>query len=175
MLNSQLEILAQAREYLEHVSKNDYTDIVTPNFISSAGAHIRHILDHYLSIINGLENNLVDYDVRHRGNAIEHDPSEALKQLDDITEWISQLSPTTLNKNITLSTEISVSSKVIEKIPTSVARELIFAGSHAVHHYATIAQISFAQHASRSKLPCPPAFGIAPATATFIRQQKATS
>ena len=46
MLNSQLEILAQGHAYLEGVTKEDYSQVVTPNFISSAGAHMRHIIDH---------------------------------------------------------------------------------------------------------------------------------
>ena len=36
MLNSQLEILAQGHAYLEGVTKEDYSQVITPNFISSA-------------------------------------------------------------------------------------------------------------------------------------------
>ena len=55
MLKSQLEILAQAQNYLINVTESDYTKILTPNFISSAGAHIRHIIDHYLAVITGFD------------------------------------------------------------------------------------------------------------------------
>ena len=66
---------------------------------------------------------------------------------------------------VTLKTEVSVTSQNVQKVQTSVARELVFAGSHAVHHYAMIAQISFAQTKA-----LPHTFGLAPATATYMRE-----
>ncbi len=62
MLNSQLEILAQGHAYLEGVTKEDYSQIVTPNFISSAGSHMRHIIDHYQSLMTGFDVKSIDYD-----------------------------------------------------------------------------------------------------------------
>jgi hypothetical protein len=66
---------------------------------------------------------------------------------------------------LTLSTEVSVHEQKVESVPTSLARELVFVGSHAVHHYAMIAQIS--HHPGKA---LPSSFGIAPATATYLRK-----
>jgi hypothetical protein len=164
MLKSQQEIVAQGMSYLQSVSHSNYTAILAPHFISSAGSHFRHIIDHYLAIIFGIENNLIDYDIRHRGGEIEVSPELAIEKLDYIALWLGKLTPIMLNKTIELSTEISVTDKKTLILQTSVARELVFAGSHAVHHYALIAQIALMQNAS-----IPPSFGIAPATATFLR------
>lgn len=166
MLSSQLEILSQGKLYLNTVSESDYTAIISPNFISSAGSHMRHIIDHYLAIISGSENGLIDYDVRLRGNKIELSPQLAIEKLNEIADKILNFSANELNKIIPLSSEVSVTNKNIQTVKTSIARELMFAGSHAVHHYAMIAQITFAQKAS-----LPECFGIAPATATFLREQ----
>ena len=65
---------------------------------------------------------------------------------------------------LTLSTEVSVHEQKVQSVPTSLARELVFTGSHAVHHYAMIAQI-----AQQQKMALPSSFGIAPATATHLR------
>lgn len=170
MLTSQLEIIEQGQLYLNGVSKEDYTAIVSPNFISSAGSHIRHIIDHYQAIISGHNKSLINYDVRGRGNQLELSPKLAIAKLNQITNWIKNLSENDLNKVLTLTTEVSVSTKNVQKVQTSVARELVFAGSHAVHHYAMIAQISFAQKCSTQTTKLPESFGIAPATATYIRQ-----
>ena len=167
MIHSQLEILEQGKVYLKTVSETDYTEILQPNFISSSGSHMRHIIDHYLAIISGLETNLIDYDVRMRGGQIEQVPSLAIEKIEHISCWLQQLEPSDLIQNIKLSTEVSVKERKIETVGTTLARELVFAGSHAVHHYAMIAQISLAQ-----KINLPPSFGIAPATATFLRQQQ---
>ncbi|MFT5757718.1 MAG: hypothetical protein ACI9LM_002454 [Alteromonadaceae bacterium] len=166
MRNSQLEILAQAQQYLQSVTKDDYIEIRAPNFISSAGSHIRHIIDHYSAIILGLKNNLVDYDVRNRGSKIEESPKVAIDKIKEISRWIEQLSDDSLYKIVSLSTEVSIISKNVQTVQTSIARELVFAGSHAVHHFAMVTQISIAQNKS-----LPIGFGLAPATATFIRQQ----
>lgn len=165
MIASQLEIIEQGISYLESVSKKDYTAIISPNFVSSAGSHIRHIIDHYQAIISGLNCKLIDYDVRERGSDFESSPRQAIDKFNEIADWIKGLTEDKLNKLITLATEVSVSNKNIQQVQTSVARELVFAGSHAVHHYAMIAQISFAQKNSQ-----PQSFGLAPATATFLRQ-----
>jgi len=168
MRNSQLEILAQAQQYLQSVIKTDYTEIPVPNFMSSAGSHIRHIVDHYSAIMAGIESDIIDYDVRTRGSQIEECPEIAVKKVSDISNWINELSDEQLYKTVYLSTEVSIVSKSAQRLQTSIARELIFASSHAVHHFAMITQISIAQ-----QKPLPVAFGIAPATATFIRQQSA--
>ncbi|NQZ81174.1 MAG: hypothetical protein HRT52_09185 [Colwellia sp.] len=166
MRNSQLEILAQAQQYLESVIKADYIEILAPNFMSSAGSHIRHIIDHYSAIITGTENDLIDYDVRTRGSQIEEYPETAIVKINKISTWIKQLSDAQLYKTVCLSTEVSINSKNVQRVQTSIARELVFAGSHAVHHFAMITQISIAQ-----QKPLPVFFGLAPATATHIRQQ----
>jgi len=164
MINSQISILAQAKVYLQSISPARYTEIVKPLFISSAGAHIRHILDHYLSIINGLEEGCIDYDKRSRGGVIESDTVAALSLIAEIESFLASLSQKQLKQQILLSTEVSVEKKQVEIVDTTLARELVFAGSHAIHHFAMIEQISKAQKAST-----PDKFGIAPATATFLR------
>ena len=165
MLNSQLEIIKQGQQYLHNVSQADYTAIISPNFISSPGAHIRHIIEHYQAIISGFESKLIDYDDRNRGGQIESSPQLALQILTEIAHWIKNLLKSDLEQIITLSTAISVTNKTVQHVQTSVARELVFAGSHAVHHYAMIAQIASTQNVS-----LPQSFGLAPSTLSFIKQ-----
>jgi uncharacterized damage-inducible protein DinB len=165
MLTSQLEILEQGRLYLKSVTQEDYVEVISPNFISSAGSHIRHIVDHYLALISGLDDKLIDYDKRVRGSDIELSPTLAIDKLNEISDWINNLTEAQLNTLVTLKTEVSVISQNVQKVQTSIARELVFVGSHAVHHYAMIAQISYAQTKA-----LPHTFGIAPATATYMRE-----
>lgn len=169
MLTSQLEIIEQGQDYLNSLIKNNkslaYCKIIKPLFISSAGAHMRHIIDHYLALIAGLQLGKVNYDVRHRNSKIEQEPQLALDKLEQISHWLTSLTGTDLTRELTLSTEVSVHEHNTQVVPTSLARELVFASSHAVHHYAMIAQIS--HHLG---LTLPVSFGIAPATATYLRK-----
>lgn len=164
MINSQIKILLQAKNYLRVVTSDQYREVVSPLFISSSGAHMRHILDHYLAIMDGLQSAMVDYDKRSRGGCIETDCEAALWLISKIESFLLSLTAMQLSSPIQLSTEVCVEEKQVEVVETTLARELIFAGSHAVHHFAMIDQISKTQ-----KMTTPDKFGIAPATATFMR------
>jgi hypothetical protein len=164
MIGSQINILTLAKGYLTSASPTQYNEVVGPLFISSAGAHMRHILDHYIAIMSGLEVGLVDYDKRSRGGLIESDANAALKLISEIETFLLSLTDRQLKQSIMLSIEVSIEKKQVEIVNTTVARELIFAGSHAIHHFAMIKQISKAQN-----LVTPEQFGIAPATVTFLR------
>lgn len=167
MINSQLTILEQAQAYLKATTSSQYTQIIHPLFISSAGAHMRHILDHYRAIITGMDDGFIDYDKRSRGGDSELNPNSALAEIEQIKTFLLSLSKSQLKMAMQLSTEISVTEKQVEVVNTTLARELIFAGSHAIHHFAMIEQISKAQNKAT-----PQQFGIAPATATFLRSEK---
>ncbi|MDA7746799.1 DinB family protein [Psychromonas sp.] len=164
MIESQLIILQQAKTYLASVSELQYTEVIPPSFFSSSGAHMRHILDHYYAVINGIESGLIDYDKRSRGGVVESSPEAALASIAEIEIFLQALTEQQLQKVVKLSTEISVKSKQVAIVDTTVAREVIFAGSHAVHHFATIKHISQIQ-----QLEVEGGLGIAPATATFLR------
>jgi hypothetical protein len=164
MIKSQMTILQQALDYLESVTEAQYTEVIAPFFMSSAGAHMRHILDHYYAIINGLEVGFIDYDKRSRGGTIETNISTAKSAISEITAFLNNLSDDDLQQNVELSTEISVADKRVAIVGTSVAREIVFAGSHTVHHLATIKHIAQMQNVEVNK-----ELGIAPATATFLR------
>jgi hypothetical protein len=170
MIMSQLGIIEQAQQYLNTVSKKNYAEIPSPNFMSSAGAHMRHIIDHYLAIISGVESKLINYDARVRGSKIESSPELAAEKLTEIAVWIKNLSQHDLSKIVTLSTEVSIANENVQKVQTTIVRELVFAGSHAVHHFAMIAQISLTQKNSLQTTELPHNFGLAPATATFLRE-----
>jgi len=164
MIESQLIILQQANAYLASVSEQQYTQVISPTFMSSAGAHMRHILDHYYSVINGLPEGLIDYDKRSRGGVVESCPKAAQSAIESISTFLSALTPEQLKQTLQLSTEISVVDKQVAIVDTTLAREVIFVGSHAVHHLATIKHIAQAQ-----ELKVEANLGLAPATATFLR------
>lgn len=164
MIESQLIILQQVQTYLASVTEAQYTEIVSPLFMSSAGSHMRHILDHYKSIINGYPDGVIDYDKRSRGGIIESSPSAANVLVAEICLFLKTLSANQLAQAIKLSTEISVADKQVAIVDTTIGREIIFVGSHTVHHLATIKHIAQIQGVEVANN-----LGIAPATATFLR------
>lgn len=166
MLSSQREIVEQARAYLRSVTERNYVQVIRPQHQSSAGAHMRHILDHYQALMTGAETGLVDYDARHRGDRCEQDPRSALLRLDDVEQWLRAFDSAQGERSVRVRTEISVSAQRVVTVQSTLARELVFVGSHAVHHYAMIGQISLLQGRTLDV-----SFGVAPATASFLRDQ----
>lgn len=62
-----MEFLGQGEAMLLAVSQEVYTHKLTAVFGASIGCHYRHCLDHFVSLLSGKDQGLVDYD---RGNAI---------------------------------------------------------------------------------------------------------
>ncbi len=166
IISSCIEVLQQGESFLKTVSPASYQQIIKPYFISSSGEHIRHILDHFIAIQKGLASLEINYDLRQRGSSIETDKTQALMQIRKAKEWLLNLDESMLNKNLTIKTEISVTETSTAQAASSLERELIFAASHAVHHFSII---SIAIQMQDLKLDHN--FGIAPATASYLRTE----
>lgn len=160
-----LEVLSQGEKYLNTIDKKDYTAIVKPYFISAPGEHIRHILDMFLAVRNSGDNNTIDYDQRQRGSEIETSPELALQQFTIIKAWIESLQSIDLEQKVKVKTEVSIIDKKVAEITTTLGRELIFCAGHTVHHFSIIAIAAQMQNAEIDS-----GFGVAPATATYLRE-----
>ena len=161
-----LEVLQQAKNFLNSVSDDAYTKVVKPFFISSSGEHVRHIIDHFMALMNAYESGVVDYDKRKRGSKLETDKSLALLQVNEIEKWLHSLDENMLEQVLMIKTEVSISEALVTEVSSTFARELVFAASHAVHHYSSIAIAIQMQDLALDK-----SFGIAPATASYLRSK----
>lgn len=115
--------------------------------------------------MDGLETGFIDYDRRHRGSKIETNKGAAIELLEKIKAWLVTLNEEILGAEMRCSIEVSVSEKLKADVRTTLERELIFAASHAVHHYALISIAAKMQDIKIGE-----DFGLAPATATFLRE-----
>jgi len=169
-LRGNLEALEQGLALLCSLSDDQYVQVLTPNIQSSIGQHLRHVIDNYLSIVRALEgkteNTVIDYDFRRRGAEVETSRAVAIDELNGIVSFVNNLDLEVLGRNCTVSTEVMLSSCQPVKTASNIGRELIFAGSHAVHHFAIIGII-----AKLLGVAIAEPFGIAPATASYLREQ----
>ena len=163
MLSSHQEVLNQALALLSNIAKEDYVEIRQPFFGSSIGQHFRHVLDHFTALQSGYEQNLVNYNIRHRHSQIEQFPELAQVQFTALQNWLGNLVEGDLERSFVVESEISVSHKHSVTVTSNLARELLFTTSHAIHHYAMIKVIRLLQNAE-----VPSDFGFAPATLTYM-------
>jgi uncharacterized damage-inducible protein DinB len=165
MSNSYTSIIRQAIDLLDDISLGEYQKKLPPHFPSSIGSHMRHIVDHFLALMNGVSTGLVDYNVRHRYNDVEQFPNAAIERFEQISLWLNSLQDECLDQELKVSTEIDVSRTHSTTCKSTLERELVFASSHAIHHYALIRIICNMQNKD-----VPEFFGYAPATITHLNK-----
>lgn len=161
-----VEFLGQGEAMLLAVSQEVYTHKLTAVFGASIGCHYRHCLDHFVSLLSGKDQGLVDYDRRERDPRIEGQPAVALEATRRIRTALQTMEAGAMDRAI--STRCAVSYREGESPVTrsSLARELVYAVTHGIHHFALISVMARLLDAT-----LPPEFGVAPAT---VAHQKAT-
>lgn len=154
--------LEQGVALLEEIDDEHYAATLPPVFESSVGAHIRHILDHFCCLLDGLHSGRVDYDRRARDARIENDREFALVTLRATIDRLLALPAG--EHEIPLDVHMDSGSDAPVWAPSSLTRELQFLTSHTIHHYALVAAIL--GNAGRNTSP---GFGISPST---LRHQR---
>jgi hypothetical protein len=165
-LKGQLETVQQAKVFLLGLTDVNYQLVIKPHFASSAGTHMRHILDHYLALKDGLTQGLVNYNKRNRYSNVESCPQVALLKWQEIEQWLQDVSQLDADMPLLVMCETSVNNTQNTQTKSTLARELVFVSSHAIHHFSLMAVInSLLGNKDEAN------FGIAPSTATYVRQQ----
>ncbi len=162
-----LAFLQQGIALLEQLTTEQFRHSNPPLYIGGIGPHLRHCLDHYHSLIDGLGTGHIDYDIRQRDPRIEEDPAFAIDIIQQLSEGLSALN----QEHDDLRLDVKMDCGTVEDEPwasSSVKRELQFLISHTVHHYAIIAMICRDQGIEPD-----PGFGIAPSTLKYQRTQSA--
>lgn len=129
-------IIEQMIELLEKINPENYRKPLQLFNGSSIGQHFRHILDFYTCLCNGIADDRIDYAKRERDVYIETNPQyaiEIIKKIGAITCDFRENDP--LEVVADFSSEMTVERPVVK---TTVARELMYAYDHAVHHLAMI-------------------------------------
>ncbi len=172
VIKGNLEAIDQGIHLISSLTDEQYTHVASPYVSSSIGEHFRHIVDLFYSVMNGIESGVVDYDKRRRGAPIETSREKALAELDGIIKWMgniweySQGSLVDAGKPVMVITEVTLQETESAKIESTYIRELIFASSHAVHHFSVIGIVAKLQGVTVDG-----SLGIAPATATYNRSK----
>lgn len=152
--------LLQVSEVIQLLNDNQYAkplDVLPDN---SVGKHIRHVVEFYQCLLNGLKDGIIDYDSRERNNLIETDMAYTQKVIEDIINAID----VTNNKKMLLKITYGENSFTI---PTSFLRELVYNIEHTIHHLAII-KIGIKSHFP--SLVLPENLGVAHSTIKYQQQ-----
>jgi uncharacterized damage-inducible protein DinB len=162
------EVLRQGESLLRTISDDNYTRKLSAAFDSAIGGHYRHCLDHFGSLLQGLDADEINYDHRARDQRIENDRAFALTETKRILSTCESIPATFLDCPINVRSQIKYGDNDGALIGSTVGRELMYAVAHTIHHYALIAVMC-----GLLDVAVPDGFGVAPSTLKHREQQKA--
>lgn len=153
-------ILKQLADLVNAIRHEDFIRPAATLSNATIGQHVRHTLEFYLCLENGLETGTINYDKRLHDKLIETDKLVALSTLERIRRVVQDMyeKPLRLEVGYDLSTDNFVT------VETTAFRELVYNIEHAVHHMAII-KIGVREIAGYIELP--PDFGIAASTIRY--------
>jgi hypothetical protein len=127
---------------------------------SSIGQHLRHTLEFFICLEQGLSSGVINYDKRGHDKLIETDKELALEVINRIHSFVGkQLN----DRSLVLEASYN-SSDEIASVNSSYFRELTYNIEHAVHHMA-IMKIGINEVANHVQLPSD--FGVAASTMRY--------
>ncbi|MBW0500532.1 hypothetical protein O181_040247 [Austropuccinia psidii MF-1] len=129
----------------------------------TVGKHLRHLHDHFKILLETSESrtNTLNYDVRRKNNFMENSRQVALNEFETTRNKLIQVLDSRI-QNLNQDQKLNLISVTPAKMKfqTSFNRELWFAISHAIHHFALIRAIVTRE----LSLKLPQSFGVAPNT-----------
>ncbi len=139
LLRANLHYLQQAVALLERLEDGQFAQAVASLHGSSAGGHMRHCIDHYLSFLGGVDSGRVDYDDRKRDLGLETLTNEASAAVEQIMQGLEGLMEDKMP--VGLLVKMDCGGEDIDWQPSTIGRELQFLVSHTVHHFAMVGGI----------------------------------
>ena len=104
----------------------------------AVGPHLRHCVEHFRLLLEGLDSGRVDYDARARDPRLESDPEAMRGALKDISGALGGLRADRLQLALEV-TQSAAPGRSPLTTPSCLERELVFLSSHSIHHIAIMA------------------------------------
>jgi hypothetical protein len=152
-------VLRQATGLLRTLDDSTYTSRISAVYHASIGGHVRHCLDHFQSILDGIEGGEINYDQRGRDPRIESDRDLAWRESRRILQACDIVLPSLLDRGVLVKGKPGYGDTDAVVVSSTYGREAVYAIAHAIHHYALIGVIC-----NLMGVALPPNFGVAPST-----------
>lgn len=157
MIKDCITNLMEQQELLLKLSDKQYQHQSELLSGASIGQHLRHVVEFYDCLLNGLSQEKINYEKRARSLELENNRKTAIKKISSI---IDQLLSLELNSRLYLEIEDTI-------IATSVERELYYNLEHSIHHQALI-KVGLKEQNIGNMVNAD--FGVAPSTLKYRKQ-----
>jgi len=166
LISAAKDVLRQGLALLDNIDADRYLRKEDGPWGSSIGAHYRHVLDHFLCLIEGLRDAQINYDHRSRNRELEASIEVARAATHDLIDAIRAIPADVLRQECEVVYSVGYGDKSVQTVRSRVARELMFCVGHAIHHYAIMKLLC-----SVRAVALPYEFGIAPSTLKYQEAQ----
>lgn len=127
-----LEIIESISEVIKKLDENSFRSKIEILNGSSIGQHIRHIVEFYICLFDGIEIGIVNYDDRKRDPLIETMPKYTLEVLEKLKSKLEKI-----NLDLPLKIKQTIGDEEL-LLNTNITREIIYLAEHTIHHFALI-------------------------------------
>lgn len=138
MIQAIIQNLNRGVNLLGYINDEDYANNSTAPYYSSIGIHMRHILDVFSCIFDGLESCQIDLSARQRNELAETKVSVGLNYFEKVIGQLKNIEVEDLDREVKVKDDLGLGMVTANY---TLAAALIQAHSHAIHHFASIGYI----------------------------------
>jgi len=130
--------LKRGIQLLSYVSDEEYRNTTIAPYYSSIGGHMRHILDVFDCVFEGVNSGNINLITRERSQLVENFTEKGVNYFEKTIEKLRQFENEDFDKIVQVTDDLG--SGIITANYT-LAGILIQAHSHAIHHFASVGYI----------------------------------
>jgi len=138
VIQSSINTLEKSQSLLEILTNEQLSNHSVSPYYSCIGSHLRHILDFYDCILDGVSKKSIDLIKRNRDKSMHSDCSYAFSNVERVINMLRQLEDIDFSEIYLVSDDLGLGKISIDYTLGAVLAQ---ANSHAIHHYAIISYI----------------------------------
>lgn len=125
-------------QLLNCISDDEYNNATIAPYYSSIGVHMRHILDVFDCVLNGMESGNINLINRKRNELAENYTQHGIAYFEEILRRLKSLENADFNKIVLVTDDLGLG---IVSANYTLGGILIQAHSHAIHHFASVGYV----------------------------------
>jgi uncharacterized damage-inducible protein DinB len=130
--------LQRGIQLLSSISNEEYCNKTIAPYYSSIGEHMRHILDVFDCVFEGLESNDINLINRSRNEQVENYTKTGIIYFEDIIQKLHKLNTEDFETIVNVTDDLGLGTVTVK---TTLIGILMQAHSHAIHHFAIVGYI----------------------------------
>ena len=130
--------LLRGIKLLNCISDNEYSNTTIAPYYSSIGGHMRHILDVFDCLFEGLPTNDINLINRKRNELAEQYTKNGIEYFEDVLKNLNKLEKEDFDRIVKVTDDLGMG---LVTVNYTLAAILIQAHSHAIHHFASVGYV----------------------------------